>query len=135
MKDKEKQIEEMANILCESKEHNCNGEDCKCLKQATDLFNKGARIIYKDSVVLSREEFEKLKTQLKIKTNEADWRASQLQVLDKDIEELENKLKQLSKETAEKIICIIKTFSYDKEFTKIITRIIAERFGIELGGE
>jgi hypothetical protein len=36
------------------------------------------------------------------------------------------------KETAEKIICVIKTFSYDKEFTKTITRIIAERFGVEI---
>ena len=56
----EKQIEEMANILCESKEHNCNGEDCKCLKQATDLFNKGARILSEDSVVLSQENYDKL---------------------------------------------------------------------------
>ena len=55
----QKQIEEIADILCESKEHNCNGEDCKCLKQATDLFNKGARIFPKDSVALSVEEFKK----------------------------------------------------------------------------
>lgn len=55
-----KEIEEMADILCESKEHNCNGEDCKCLKQATDLFNKGARILPKDSVVLSREELHEI---------------------------------------------------------------------------
>ena len=57
MEDKE-MIEEMANILCESKEHNCNGEDCKCLKQATDLFNKGARIIPENSIVISKEELE-----------------------------------------------------------------------------
>ena len=57
--DDKKQIEEMAEILCESKEHNCNGEDCKCLKQATDLFNKGARILPEGAVVLSREEHQK----------------------------------------------------------------------------
>ena len=38
------QIEEMADILCQSKNHVCNGgDDCRCLKQATDLYNAGYR--------------------------------------------------------------------------------------------
>lgn len=49
--------------------------------------------IDKDSVVITKEEFEKLKTQLKIKTNEAEWRADQLQALDKDFELLKKVVK------------------------------------------
>lgn len=40
----EKQIiDEMADILCQSKNYKCDGEDCKCIKQATDLYNAGYR--------------------------------------------------------------------------------------------
>lgn len=42
MNDRE-MIEKIADILCESKNHNCNREDCKCIKQATDLYNAGYR--------------------------------------------------------------------------------------------
>ena len=38
------QIEDIADILCQSKNHVCNGgDDCRCLKQATDLYNAGYR--------------------------------------------------------------------------------------------
>ena len=41
---KEKQIEEMADILCEAKEHDCKGgNDCLCVKQAEALYNAGYR--------------------------------------------------------------------------------------------
>lgn len=41
---KNKQIEKMANILCEAKEHDCKGEnDCNCIKQATALYNADYR--------------------------------------------------------------------------------------------
>lgn len=40
----EKQIEEMANILCEAKEHDCKGgNDCLCLKQAEAIYNASYR--------------------------------------------------------------------------------------------
>ena len=40
----EKQIEEMADILCEAKEHDCKGgNDCLCVKQAEALYNAGYR--------------------------------------------------------------------------------------------
>lgn len=58
--DKQKQIEEMADILCESKAHNCNGEDCKCIKQATDLYNANCRIIPKDSMVITKAEYQQM---------------------------------------------------------------------------
>ena len=39
-----KQIEEMADILCEAKEHDCKGgNDCLCVKQAEALYNAGYR--------------------------------------------------------------------------------------------
>jgi hypothetical protein len=40
--------------------------------------------------------------------------------------------KKGSKETAEKIICLIKTFCPDKNFIETITRIISERLGVEI---
>lgn len=65
MNDKQ-QIEEMANILCESKEHNCSGEDCRCLKQATDLFNNGARILPENAVVLTWELYNEMIDDVKV---------------------------------------------------------------------
>ena len=59
--DKQKLIEEMADILCESKNHNCNGEDCKCIKQATDLYEQGYRKIDENSVVLTEQEFDEFR--------------------------------------------------------------------------
>ena len=42
--DEQKQIEEMADILCEAKEHDCNGgNDCLCIKQSQALYNAGYR--------------------------------------------------------------------------------------------
>ena len=38
------QIEAMADILCDAKEHDCQGgNDCLCIKQATALYNAGYR--------------------------------------------------------------------------------------------
>lgn len=61
MENKEKQIEKMADILCESKEHNCNGEDCKCLKQATDLYNANCRILDEDFIAIPEIDYRYLK--------------------------------------------------------------------------
>lgn len=45
MMDKIRQIEKMADILCESKNHVCNGgDDCLCVKQASDLYDNGCRL-------------------------------------------------------------------------------------------
>jgi hypothetical protein len=39
-----REIEEMADILCEAKEHDCKGgNDCLCVKQAEALYNAGYR--------------------------------------------------------------------------------------------
>lgn len=48
--DKEKitmneQIEKMANILCDAKDHDCTGgDDCLCVRQAKALYDSGCRI-------------------------------------------------------------------------------------------
>ena len=53
-----KQIEEMADILCSAKEHNCNGgNDCLCIKQATALYNEG----YKQEKEVAQKIFQELK--------------------------------------------------------------------------
>lgn len=39
---------------------------------------------------------------------------------------------QAQKETAEKIIDLIKAFCPDKKFIEVITRIISERLGVEI---
>lgn len=133
--DKQKEIEEMADILCESKEHNCNGEDCKCLKQATDLFNKGVRIIDKDSVVLSMEEYNEY----------VELRNSEIAELVKENRELGKqclswmklyhkqltKTKEASKEMAEKIYKDIRLFLDDKTLA-IITRYFKEILDVEI---
>ena len=42
--EKEKQIEEMADVLCDAKEHDCKGgNDCLCIKQAEAIYNAGYR--------------------------------------------------------------------------------------------
>lgn len=91
MKDKEKQIEEIITDIRKFIGYDTPYTQKKAL--ADYLFEHYQPKLPKDSVVLSKEEYEKLKTQLKIKTNEADWRADQLQALDKDFELLEKVIK------------------------------------------
>ena len=52
---RDKQIEEMADILCDAKGHDCNGgDDCRCVKQAEALYNAG----YCKATDVAREIFE-----------------------------------------------------------------------------
>ena len=96
MNDK-KQIEDIADILCQSKNHKCDGEDCKCIKQATDLYNAKCRILPEDSVVLTREEYKSL-------TNELDKG---------DYGEFESGYAQASKETARGFAEKLKSMLFD----------------------
>ena len=82
MKDKEKQIEEIYNLLfCDKWEQpfmECP-EDIKCIEcVAKTLYNAGYRKIEKDSVVLTREEYEKVKYVLKYEPEEAIIRLEDL---------------------------------------------------------
>ena len=57
-----KQIDEMADILCDAKGHNCNGgDDCRCVKQAKALYNAG----YRKSSDVAREIFEEIEEGVK----------------------------------------------------------------------
>lgn len=61
MKDKEKQIKEMAKDCCKSYERckPCNCLDCVKRSVFAKAISKGYRKLPEDSVVLTREEFEK----------------------------------------------------------------------------
>ena len=59
-----KQIEEMANILCDAKGHDCNGgDDCRCVKQAEALYNAG----YRKASDVARETVEAIKADVRKK--------------------------------------------------------------------
>lgn len=101
----QKEIEEMAKVICNTCETRVSEQQCNSDKRAIYGYCSMCEIITKellkhyqpklpeDKVVLSREEYEKLRTELRIKSNEADWRADQLQALDKDFELLEKVVK------------------------------------------
>lgn len=85
MKDKEKQIEEMAKVnqekcsFCDTCD-NCKyqwHEDCEKIKYASNIYNAGYRNC-KDKVVLSREEYEKVKHVLKYEPEEVIIRLEDL---------------------------------------------------------
>ena len=107
MKDKEKQIEEMAKVIIQT---SCNGKECencswiRSVEEATEccvclkaLYCAGYRKIPEGAVVLSREEYEKLKT---IEKNYEDM-AKGYYPIAQICDELK---RQASKETAEKIL-------------------------------
>ena len=91
-----KEIEEMARDLNSRCTTSCYEHDCytRCGTYIVceHFYNKGYRNI-KDKVVLDKEAYNALITKLKIKTNEAEWRADQLQALDKDFEVMEKVVK------------------------------------------
>lgn len=55
--DKEKQIEEMARILCQNHCTDCTGATCLALLNCKALYEHGYRKIPEDSVVLSRKDY------------------------------------------------------------------------------
>lgn len=161
MKDKEKKIEEMAKEMCnvcKAIEETCymKKQPCSLIRdEAKVLYEQGYRKLPENSVVLSREEYNKKKKHLQ---NVLELSSFQFENVVKENEKLKEQLKDKkllteenynklchlayfgyddayekgSKETAEKIICLIKTFCPDKKFVEVITRIISERFGVEI---
>lgn len=121
-----KPIEEMADILCSAKEHNCNGgNDCLCIKQATALYNAGyTQKINDDEVVVSKEEYERLQIELK---------SFQITDMLKEayISQLKEELKQANKETAREILQTIKSYDGWNELQRLRDD-IAETYGVEV---
>lgn len=121
MKNKEKQIEEMAKIVlmncgecdtCKFLGKATNNIDCIDFLLANELYEQGYRKIDKDSVVLSTEELNE-------KQNEA-W--------DRGIEYGKEKA---SKETAEKFLQLAYDRTNDKFFIQKVEE-LAKSFGVEI---
>ena len=129
------QIEEMAVIGCARTPQAHTTEECtKCgfkngrcnaYRHAEALYNAGYRKIPKDSVVLSREEQERILT-----------------ATEKRIKELKRQILQARKETAEKILTELLDFVNDwfegvenndfgVEFNRI-SKDLAEKYGVKI---
>lgn len=123
MKDKEKQIEEMA-VICADCNTTCDecfeafekimtlpiadrSEHCQAIKYAKRLFNAGYQKIDKNSVVLTKEEAERFRGQT---INIAKVKS------------------QASKETAEKII----DYVYKVTANIVLRDKLAKQFGLEI---
>lgn len=132
MKDKEKQIEDVETII---KSNLAEGSFANTFarKVAIQIVEHYQPKLPEDSVVLSREEYKNLKHY----ENEMYRLQGVVDTLTNEgwdiLDEKEEKIRKAErKETAEKIIDLIKTFCPDKKFVEVITRIIAERFGVEI---
>ena len=130
-----KQVEEMAVIGCVRNPQAHTAEECaKCdfkngqcnsYRQAEALYNAGYRKIPKDSVVLSREEQERILT-----------------ATEKRIKELKRQILQARKETAEKILNELLDFVNgwsegveNNDFCVELNRIskdLAKQYGVEI---
>jgi hypothetical protein len=117
MKDNEKQIKLLTKRI--SKIQNKGVKDIPNFtnvfinnQELAEELLKHYQLVDKNSVVLSKEEY-----------------GSKLQ--DAYDNGVQFGKKWGSKETAEKIIDLIKTFCSDKKFVEVITRIISERLGVE----
>ena len=149
MKDKEKQIEEMAKIVCNA----CrNNEHCYCKKQPCEvaekevnaLYEQGYRKIDKDSVVLSREKrilankvysFNTLMGWKKedlidhIRILEYNWSAAE-KTLDNQAKNYKMLLDQARKETAEKILKFVAEHSDNECIVWLLEDFIAKQLSI-----
>ena len=90
------------------------------------LRNSDYQILPEDSVVLSREEYEELQIGKDFDYGYHEG-AKNTEAYYENFE-----LPKARKETAEKIIDLIKAFCPDKKFVEVITRIISERLSVEI---
>lgn len=65
MKDKEKQIEEMARVLCQNQCTSCTGATCLALLNCKALYEHGYRKLPEKAVVLTMDEHAKLVAQVR----------------------------------------------------------------------
>ena len=121
MKDKEKQIEEMAKLIHIATDLYY----MDCIKVATYLFEKdNCRIIDKDDVVISKEEYEKITKELV-----SEQRAKEI---------AQEYFGIVRKETAEKILkdimfCIdINDCNKNEMLILNLCKMLAKQFGVEI---
>lgn len=129
MKDKEKQIEEMAKDIYEQKSCDTSFEEnCKLL--AYDLVTLGYQKVDKNSVVLTRKEWKNLqeeKNDYKQRFESSEKRYEQL--VQSSCEALEKK----SKETAQEILRRFVEFSENPcNSREDILKELAKQFGVEI---
>lgn len=121
--DKQKQIEELAKVLCTNKRP-LNCKDCVIRSMCTfkdwanELYNAGYRKIPENAVVLTREDFETEKQM----ANYWKERAKMWKQAAHDIR----------KETAKEIYYHIAKAYYDKQMLEIFRTYLKERFGVEV---
>ena len=150
MEDKEKQIEEMAKVICFNKCKYC--ENCYFLRLAEKLYDAGCRkphkntvvlstqeylntvtkvreefeYEYKDKVVLSKEEYEEL-----LKVNKADLAEqatyTRKETAEKFAKAVKDRIKQIDKFYSEEII----DMSYNGISANEIDE-LAKQFGVEI---
>lgn len=126
MSDREKQIEEMANImLCFEGFNGCPNSGIGCnMCRATALYNAGYRKIPEDSVILTKEEFWKLSNKFSKKELDEIVEFHKTKARKQSVEEFATKLKNQFEH------CVGDTYSayiIDEKIDEI-----AEEFEIEL---
>ena len=155
MKAKQEQIEEMAKIIREADAITCGNcdkcryswhDDCDSIMKATNLYKQGYRKLPKDSVVLSREEYEKLeekimdlrldKQELKNEISEKD---NKIALLEETIECIKFNVDFTRKETAREIAEMLKAAKgvvkvHFEAYDELIEN-IAEKYGVDLEDE
>ena len=124
MKDKEKQIEEIAKEICiKCKDITyCSHEKCTmCYKVAEELISQGYRKPHKDSIVLTDDNAEEIANLIVT--------SPQMQSVMSDL------IEAWQKETAEKIIAMLKQPPYIDFIESWVLDELAKQFGVEIKGE
>ena len=99
----------------------CKVNDCDCFQNIS---------IDKEKQI--EEKLMELRLDKQELMNEISEKNNKIALLEETIECIKFNVDFTRKETAEKIIDLIKTFCPDKKFVEVITRIISERFGVEI---
>lgn len=108
-----------------------DGKPCKnMVRIASGLYEQGYRKIPEDSVVLSKEEYEKLKIELAIAKKRADESYTQKEVEEIIASKERIKSKETAKEILQTIMDIIK--KSDCFLSQEVVRIMAKQFGVEV---
>jgi hypothetical protein len=121
MKDKENQIEEMAKVIgwdCNNKSMDyCDKVDDCDMCRATDLYNVGYRKLPKDSVVIPKEvscyeNIERAVRTFRLDGSNVDFTNEQIMALTQIFHIKERNENEIRKETAEKILKLVKEKSW-----------------------
>lgn len=150
---REKQIEEMAKAICSACNDGmatCNRKPCLlAIEEATAVFELGYRKLPEDSVVLSREEYEGLKSpRFIIETKKATnkeilekLRSSTFAIVDNNAKiEIIPTRQEIEKETAKKILKEIRGYypinkeccNKGESFILCLCDDIAKEYGVEV---